>query len=333
MAEVHVVIGAGAVGTRLARILAGAGRKVRLVSRSGAGSPVPGVERVGGDASSVDSLLAAAPQATVVYNCVNPPYDKWEAQWPRMSRAIAQYAIRSGADLVTCSNLYGYGPYEGVLTEDLPLEATWTNGRVRADMWREAKALHDAGDLRVTEVRGSDYLSASDQSRMGHRVVPNLLLGKPIQLLGALDQPHTWTDPDDVALLMATLAGDARSWGKPWHVPSNEPRTQRQVVADIATALGVSDYRLGVVGGAMERILGVFNPIIRELNRGSYQFTRPFVMSSEAAQTTFGLSPKPWEKAMEDLVRPYLDYANRHGMASLARLGHGTLTAEASPTS
>jgi len=269
-----------------------------------------GVERVRGDASSVESLLAAAPQATVVYNCVNPPYDKWEAEWPRISRAISQFAMRAGADLVTCSNLYGYGPYEGILTEDLPLDATWTNGRVRADMWLAAKALHDAGDLRVTEVRGSDYLGPSDQSRMADRVVPNLAKGKPIRLLGALDQPHTWTDPDDVAALMATLAGDDRSWGRPWHVPSNEPRTQRQVVGDIAKELGVHDVRLSAVGPTTERILGLLNPVIRELNRGSYQFDAPFVMSSKAAEETFGLAPKPWGKVIEDLVSAYSNSAN-----------------------
>lgn len=332
MSHTHVVVGRGTVGSRLARFLADRGEHVVVITRSQRNAKRPGIDHVAGDATSAESLMAAVASPSVIYNCVNPPYDKWEAEWPRLSRAIAQYAIRAGADLVTCSNLYGYGPHDGVLTEDLPLNATWTNGRVRADMWREAKGLHDAGDLRVTEVRGSDYLSASDQSRMGHRVVPNLLLGKPIQLLGALDQPHTWTDPDDVARLMVTLAGDERSWGKPWHVPSNEPRTQRQVVADIAGALGVSDYRLSAVGSAMEALLGVFNPTIRELNRGRYQFTRPFVMSSDAAQKTFGLSPKPWETAIQDLIRPYRDYADTHGKASLARLGHGALDSEGSPT-
>ena len=66
--------------------------------------------------------------------------------------------------------------------------ATWANGRARARVWEEAKALNDSGRLRVTEVRGSDYICSNEQSRMGNRVVPNLILGKPVQLLGALDR-------------------------------------------------------------------------------------------------------------------------------------------------
>jgi nucleoside-diphosphate-sugar epimerase len=213
--------------------------------------------------------------------------------------------MRTGADLVICSNLYGYGPHEGVLTEDFPLKATWANGVARAKVWQENKALNDAEKLRVTEVRGSDYICANEQSRMGDRVVPNLIAGKAIQLLGAIDQPHTWTDPDDVAKLMITLAEDDRSWGRPWHVPSNEPKTQREVVADIAKELGVTDYKVAPVGIFLENILGVFNPVIRELNRGRYQFTKPYVVSSKAAQETYGLYPKPWSKVIADLVMTY----------------------------
>jgi nucleoside-diphosphate-sugar epimerase len=207
--------------------------------------------------------------------------------------------------LVICSNLYGYGPHEGVLTENFPLKATWANGVARAKVWQENKALNDVGKLRVTEVRGSDYICANEQSRMGDRVVPNLIAGKPIQLLGEIDQPHTWTDPDDVAKLMITLAEDDRSWGKPWHVPSNEPKTQREVVAEIAKELGVTKYKVAPVGRFLENILGLFNPVIRELNRGRYQFVKPYVVSSKAAQETFGLSPKPWNQVIADLVMTY----------------------------
>lgn len=305
MKDLHVVIGGGTIGSRLARLLASNGKRVLVIARSASSDASPGIEYRSGDATSVEGLMARAPEAKVVYNCANPPYDKWETEWPKLSKAVNEFAMRAGADLVICSNLYGYGPYEGVLTEDLPLRATWANGRARARVWQEAKALNDAGMLRVTEVRGSDYICSNEQSRMGDRVVPNLMNGKPIQLLGALDQPHTWTDPDDVAQLMMKLADDDRSWGKPWHVPSNPPKTQRQVVADIAAALGVNSYRLSAVGRAMETILGLFNPLIRELNKSSYQFNMPFIMSSQAASETFGISAKPWHQVIEDLIEPY----------------------------
>ncbi|MEY3383833.1 MAG: hypothetical protein RLZZ212_420 [Actinomycetota bacterium] len=305
MSDLHIVIGGGTIGRRVARMLTEKGKWVIVVSRSTPNLGLPGVEEKIADASSLESLLTVASSAKVIYNCANPPYNSWVVEWPKISSSVSEFAMRTGADLVICSNLYGYGPHEGVLTEDFPLKATWANGVARAKVWQENKALNDAEKLRVTEVRGSDYICANEQSRMGDRVVPNLIAGKPIQLLGAIDQPHTWTDPDDVAKLMLTLAEDNRSWGRPWHVPSNEPKTQREVVADIAKELGVTDYKVAPVGILLESILGVFNPVIRELNRGRYQFAKPYVVSSKAAQETFGLSPKPWNQVIADLVMSY----------------------------
>jgi nucleoside-diphosphate-sugar epimerase len=320
MKDLHVVIGSGTIGGRLAKFLAANGRRVVVLSRSAAIQTIPGVEQKIADATSVEALLSVAPKAKTVYNCANPDYTKWETEWPKLSAAVNEFAMRAGADLVICSNLYGYGPYDGVLTEDVPLNATWVNGRARARVWEEAKALNDSGNLRVTEVRGSDYICPNEQSRMGHRVVPNLLLGKPVQLLGALDQPHTWTDPDNVALLMMAVADDDRSWGKPWHVPSNSPKTQREVVADIAATLHVTNYRISPVGKAMEGVLGIFNPLIRALNKGAYQFDKPFVMSSDAASEAFGLKAKSWNRVIEDLVWPYTEYSEKNGKEVLAKL-------------
>lgn len=322
MSKLQVVIGGGTVGSRLAKLLAADGRQVVMIVQN-VSSPdlTPGVNLRAADARVTESLLAAAPEAAVIYNCVNPPYDKWEVEWPKLSKAVNDYAINTGADLVICSNLYGYGPHTGVMTEDLPLNATWVNGKARARVWSEAKALHDAGQLRVTEVRGSDYICANEQSRMGNRVVPNLMLGKPVQLLGSLDQPHTWTYPEDVARLMMALAESEKSWGRAWHVPSSEPKTQRQVVADIAKELGVSDYRLSSVPPLIEKVLGLFNPMMKELVRANYQFNGPFVMSSDAATKTFGVVATAWSRVIADLVRPYVAYEREYGKQALAKLG------------
>lgn len=305
MSQIHVVLGSGVVGSRLASRLGGAGNRVLLISRTESGPAIPNVEKIKVDASSFSSLISAAPKANFIYNCINPPYNKWDKEWPRINKAVIDYAISTQAVLVTCSNLYGYGPYKGILTEELPLNATWKNGRVRADMWLEVKSYNDAGKLRATEVRASDYICASDQSRMGNRVVPRLMQGKSVQLLGSLDKLHTWTDPDDVARLMMVVAKEEVAWGRPWHVPSDGPMTQRQVVRDIALELKIKNPKVSSVPTLIEKVLGIFNPIMRELSHTAYQFNEPFVMSDEKARKTFGLKPKPWNLVIRDLVAQY----------------------------
>jgi len=306
MVETHLVLGAGEVGSALAKQLADAGKSVVLVTRSGRGPSHSLIKRIAADASSVEALLAAAPKAVAIYNCVNPPhYNKWATEWPPLAKAFTDYALATDAVLVTCSNLYGYGPTTKTLTEELPLNGTWINSKVRAQMWLDAKKLNVEGLIRATEVRGSDYISPGMQSRFGDRVVPVLKAGKAVQLLSATDQLHTFTSPVDVATLMRTIALDKRAWGKAWHVPSNEPKTQREVVQDIAKELGIRDVKVGSVPNAILSMMGLFNPVIKELNNGSYMFNAPFIMDDSAARKTFGIQPTPWDVLIKNLVAAY----------------------------
>jgi len=301
----HVVLGSGLVGSILAKLLAESGNQVIIASRSRKGPEHKNIVCAKANASSFIDLYSLSDKPKVIYNCVNPPYHKWKTEWPPISNSLNEYAEKTQAVLVTCSNLYGYGPHGDVLTEDLPLNAKWTNGRVRADLWLAAKALHDSKKIRATEVRGSDYIAASDQSRMGDRVVPNLVKGKKIQLLGAIDQLHTWTDPEDVARLMIVVGQDEKAWGKPWHVPSNEPKTQLQVVQDISSALGVTVPDVSSIPLVMQKLIGIFNPVIKELLNSNYQFDKPFIMSDANTRNTFGLTPKNWDKVIGDLISAY----------------------------
>ena len=306
MTETHLVIGAGEVGSALAKQLADTGKQVVLVTRSGRGPEHRLIKIVAADASSLEDLLASAPEAVAIYNCANPPhYYKWATEWPPLAKAFLDYAKATGAVLVTCSNLYGYGPTEKIMTENLPLAGTWVNSKVRAQMWAEAKNLNDQGVIRATEVRGSDYVSPGMQSRFGDRVVPVLKAGKPVQLLGEIDHLHTFTAPEDVATLMRTIALDERAWGKAWHVPSNSPKTQREVVEDIAKEVGVINVKVGSVPKVILKIMGLFNPTIRELNNGSYMFNDAFILDDSAARETFGLKPTPWETIIQNLVYSY----------------------------
>ena len=303
----HLVVGAGEVGTAVARQLAASGHDVVIVTRSGSGPVAARIRRVAADASTVDALLAAAPTADVIYNCVNPPYDKWEELWPPMAQAFLQYAERTGAVLATCSNLYGYGPVEVPMTEDLPLAATGAKARVRVRMWEEAKSLNDTGRIRATEVRGSDYLCPGPQSMLGDRVMPRVLAGKGVQLIGDVDQPHTWTAPADVARTLITVATDPRGWGRAWHVPSNPPRSQREAVADLAAAAGVRSPKVSTIPPFVLRALGLFQPVIRELKETDYQRERPYLLDDSAARDTFGLAPTPWTTLLAEQVAHYRD--------------------------
>ncbi len=150
----HIVLGKGAVGASTASELARRGHEVVVLSRSGGEQGVGGIRHVAVDAGDPIALRDATRGAAVLYNCLNPSrYDLWAQQWPPMAVALLDAAEANGASLVTMSNLYPYGPVDAPMTEQTPLASMDEKGRIRADMWQQALARHEAGRVRATEAR------------------------------------------------------------------------------------------------------------------------------------------------------------------------------------
>ncbi|MCA0296361.1 MAG: NAD-dependent epimerase/dehydratase family protein [Actinobacteria bacterium] len=298
----HVVVGSGVIGREVARLLAERGERVRIVTRSGSGPEHPLIERVAADAADPVRLTELTAGTAALYNCASPAYHRWATDWPPLAASLLVAAERSGAVLVTMSNLYGYGPCPMPMTERTPLAATSVKGQVRARMWRDALAAHEAGRARVTEVRASDYLGVSPNSFVHGRVVPALLAGRKAQVLGDPDAPHTFTWTRDIARMLVTAAGDERAWGRAWHVPSHDPVTPRELVADLCRAAGVAPVEVTTLSPWVLRLGGLFSPVLRELPEVAYQTAQPFIMDSSAATTTFGLVASPWDDILTDTL-------------------------------
>lgn len=290
----HVVVGAGPVGSAVARLLLAQGEQVSIVTRSGSGPE--GTERIAADAGDATRLSAVCAGAVAIYNCVNPPYDRWAQAWPPVSRALLAAAESSGAVLAVTGNLYPYGPVTSPMTEGMPDAGTGTKARVRAAMTQESLARHRAGRIRVVEVRGSDYLGGN--SLLSTLIAPALRKGRRAFVPADLDAPHTFTNVVDVARLLVTAAADQRAWGSVWHVPSAPPVSVRELTQVAAGQLGVR-ARVTALPYAALWLAGATNPFVRELRETQYQWRAPYVLDSSRAQQTFGLTPA----SIEDSVR------------------------------
>jgi nucleoside-diphosphate-sugar epimerase len=298
----HVVVGAGGIGQGIARQLAARGDRVVLASRSGSAAAPEGVRTAAVDAGDPAALVDLCQGADTLVNAVNPPkYTTWERDWPPVAAAMLAAAEKTGAGLVTVSNLYGYGEVAGPMTEDTPLASTGKKGRLRARMWQDALAAHEAGRIRATELRASDYFGGDARARtsvLNEFVLGPAARGRTVRLvMGDPDAPHSWTYLPDIAALAATLATDDRSWGRPWHVPTAPARSVQEVVADLADATGRPAPAVRLLPAAVRGLLRVV-PVVRELDETRHQFERPFVLDSSAAERTFGLAPTPWQQAL-----------------------------------
>jgi nucleoside-diphosphate-sugar epimerase len=296
---VHVLVGAGPVGSATASLLADRGERVRIVTRSGGGPEHPAIERVAADATDADRLSELAEGAVALYNCASPLYHRWLTDWPPLASALLTAAERSGAVLTTASNLYGYGEVDGPITHDTPLAATHPKLRTRADMWRDALSRHEAGRIRATEVRASDYIEAN--SIFSVALAAPLRAGKRAFVPSPLDVPHSWTSIADVARTLVTAAADERAWGRAWLVPTNAPLTVRALASLFTEVHGLPPAKLTVVPYGVLWSAGLFSPLLRELRTTRYQFARPFTIDSSATERTFGITPTPLDTALKNV--------------------------------
>lgn len=138
-----LLIGAGYVGTALARTLAAAGDHVVAVRRRGAsGDAIPGVTWLAGDARTPDTLSGLPPQVDAVVLTAAPTAghgDDHASTYPPLARGALTLARRLGARVLAYTSSTGvYGRTDGAwVPEDTP----------RAPRSPDTRALVEAEDL------------------------------------------------------------------------------------------------------------------------------------------------------------------------------------------
>jgi nucleoside-diphosphate-sugar epimerase len=290
----HLVIGSGPVGSGIAQRLADQGSPVTVFTRSGTGPVHPSITLAKGDATDAAAIARHAEGAATIFNCANPPYHRWGTDWPPMHQAIMTAAERTGAVVVMMDNLYAFGTDRPMPMKPTdPLLATGEKGSVRARMATELLAAHAAGRLRATLARASDFYGPGVvDASLGERVVPRVLAGKKVSVLGRVDVPHSVTYMPDVVATMVTIATDERAWGQAWHVPSAPAVSQRDAVQALAKAAGTT-VQVGSVPNLALTVGGLFNPSLKALKEVLYQFEEPWVIDASLTEQTFGLVATP----------------------------------------
>ena len=192
------------------------------------------------------------------------------------------------------SNLFGYGPCNTPIAPATPIAATHPKLRLRAEMWGDALTAHQAGRIRATEVRGSDYIEANSIfSAPGAPVSA----GKRAYVPAALDT-HSWTSIADVAKTLVMVATREQAWGQAWLVPTNPALTVRELATRFAILRGLPAPKLTTVPYTALWAAGLFSPLMRELRATNYQWTRPFLLDSTLTEQTFGLTRTPIDMAL-----------------------------------
>lgn len=305
----HVIFGTGAIGLATLDALRSRGETVRLVNQSGHAPVADDVEVVGGDAADPAFTTAVSAGARIVYQTLGLPYGQWAAKFPALQAAVLAAAEANGTRLVSVENVYMYGrPHGRPLTENTAYAAHTKKGKLRGRMARDLLAAHEAGRVEVAIGRASDYFGprGGTQSNLGDRVMPAAIAGKTATVLGDPDQPHTYTYLPDIGEGLAVLGEHPDAPGQVWHLPNDpDTHTTRHLVDIAYQAAGQPNTRVRGIPTTLLRLLGLINPLMRELVEMQYEYQAPFIVDSSKIADKLGAHATPVDTAIGATLASY----------------------------
>lgn len=285
MNELHVVLGAGQIGTLLTDRLLAQGHRVRQVRRGTTARP--GVEVRSGSLADEAFAIAAMAGASVVYHCVNPAYDRWPAELLPNTRGILRGAV--GARLVVLDNLYMYNQRDQhAMSESTPVDPSSKKGELRAEAARVMLEAHKAGDVQVVIGRASDFYGpGAANAHFGERFFTRIFAGKAGECMGDPDQPHSVTYTPDVADGLLTLGAAEDCFGRVWMLPTADAVTPRELTRRFGASLGLK-AEIARMPRWVLTMAGWFVPVMRELGEMTYQWESPYRVVDTEFRTRFG---------------------------------------------
>ena len=302
----------GHAGHHITRAFVAAGWEVTGFGRSNR-HLVPGMRFVKGDAESVADMAVAIGDSEVVVNALNLPYHQWdEGRMEAQTQNVVEAMGTGGRTLLFPGNIYGYSPAHKVLTPDLVQEPPTPRGEIRKRVEAMLGAAAGRGHLQLIILRAGDFYgpeSAADwfdqvilrEAGKGRAAIP----GKP-------GIGHSWAYLPDLGRAFEKLAWHRRDLAgmENFHFAGNF-LTPAELGDAIAAAAPVP-LRVSRFPWFILRLLGLANPVLREVAKMGYLWTRPMALADPRLEAILGPDfHTPLAEAMTATVTPYFSGAAR----------------------
>lgn len=297
----QTILGAnGVIGRELAVYLRSYTDKIRLVSRNPK-KVSPADELFPADLLDREQVIKAVEGSSVVYLTAGLEYrlKTWKQQWPLLIDNVIHACTRAGAMLLFFDNVYALGRVDGWMTEDSPLNPCSEKGKVRKEINLKLLDAMKNNRLPVIIARAPDFYGHGALSFITVMIFENLKKGKTPQLLVRANTRHSMIYTPDAARAFAILGNTENAFNQVWNLPTAKPAlTGRELVTMVAKAFGKKDKYM-VLPKWMLRVIGLFNPIVRESLEMLYQNEYDYLFDSSKFEKAFNFIPTPYEEGIQ----------------------------------
>jgi nucleoside-diphosphate-sugar epimerase len=305
---------AGAIGKTLANTLCERGEDYRVVGRDrarlektfgggAADSKGPRVEITTWDPDDAASVRAAARGVDTLIYLVGVPYHRFDLHPVTMQKTLDGAIAEGVRRVLLIGTVYPYGaPQTATVTEEHPRNPTTFKGKKRKEQEDLLLAADAAGKIEGVVLRLPDFYGPGVEASFLDGAFKAAAQGGTANMIGPIDTPHEFVYVPDVGPVALDLAAKPEARGRWWNFAGAGATTQRQM-AEMAFAVTGRKPKIRVVGKTMLRMIGLFNPLMREMVEMHYLQTNPVLLDDSAlANLLGGLKKTPYSEGVRQSV-------------------------------
>ena len=296
----------GAVGIALAKELQNYTDNIRLVSRHPK-KVSESDELFAADLFDAALVNEAVNGSDVVYLTAGLKYSAkiWEQDWPLIMQNVIDACLSNNSKLVFFDNLYMYAP-DAVshMTEESRVAPATKKGKVRAKIAQMLfDAIKDKG-LTAMIARSADFYGRhATTGILNISVIDNYKMNKKAFWQSDADKIHSMTYVPDAAKAVALLGNTPDAYQQVWHLPTSTQKwTGKEFIKFTAKEMNVKP-RFYILSKFMISLIGLFSPMVKELNEMQYQNDRDYFFDSSKFEKRFSIKATSYEEGIRESIR------------------------------
>jgi nucleoside-diphosphate-sugar epimerase len=243
---------------------------------------------VAADLSDAGGARQAAQGIDTIIYTVGVPYNAFHLH-PAMMRVTIDAALAAHVKrLVVVSGVYSYGvPQTKKVAETHPRVPVSVKGQRRKEQEDMAMAAAEGGRIRSMLVRLPDFYGPYAENSLAGRIFRAAVDGKTADWLGPVGPPHEFVFVPDTGPVIAELASRDDCYGETWNFAGPGDLSALAFIQKVYQAAG-REPKFRSAGRTLLRVMGWFNPIIRELPEMLYLEETPVLLDDEKLRAKLG---------------------------------------------
>lgn len=264
------------------------------------------LQLVVGDVFNSADIIAVGKDVDVIFQCANVKYHEMHTKLLPLGESVMTAANYLGKKIVIVDGIYVYShsPLTKI-TEEHPKLPHTKKGKLRVEFeklifsskWNKSQALI---------VRLPDYYGPSSQNAYLHLTLQGIALNKAAIFIGDLNTPREYVYLPDAAKMIVEIASRDETYGENWNIPGSGVIAGKEI---INIARKVTGYKKMVLplGKMVISIMGLLNPVMKEVVEMLYLTKEPLVLSGEKYSRRIGSIPATsYEEGIEETLKIWM---------------------------